>query len=158
MTAVWKSASTMILNSKFLCEISVVICQWTSKCFAKLNVAMDLQSSSKSFVCKNILTLFLIQILPSNRYLAFSFLKGVQRPESFAVVSFCFYEFRTVSYFWSCGKQVIDFTQSMLVFGLPLKVEIQINTLNTVKSLLSLRGAYLILDTPEGGLLERGAY
>ena len=29
---------------------------------------------------------------------------------------------------------------------------------NTVKALLSPRGAYLILDLPEGGLIERGAY
>ena len=29
---------------------------------------------------------------------------------------------------------------------------------HTVKALLSPRGAYLILDLPEGGLIERGAY
>ena len=49
-------------------------------------------------------------------------LKAVQRPEFFAVVCFCCYEFRTVSYSRSCGKHVTDFTQSMLVFGLPLNV------------------------------------
>ena len=33
-----------------------------------------------------------------------------------------------------------------------------LNLTNTVKALLSPRGAYLILDLPEGGLIERGAY
>ena len=32
------------------------------------------------------------------------------------------------------------------------------NYIHTVKALLSPRGAYLILDLPEGGLIERGAY
>ena len=47
-------------------------------------------------------------------------LKGVQRPAAFATVCFCFCEFRTVGYFGSCGEQVVDFMQSMLVFVLPL--------------------------------------
>ena len=47
-------------------------------------------------------------------------LKGVQRPAAFAIVCFCFCEFRTVSYSGSCGEHDADFTQSMLVFVLPL--------------------------------------
>ena len=49
-------------------------------------------------------------------------LKGVQRPAAFAIVCFCFCEFRTVSYFESCAEQVVEFAQSMLVFVLLLIV------------------------------------
>ena len=49
-----------------------------------------------------------------------AFLKGVQRPAAFAIVCFCYCEFRTVSYSGSCAEQVVDFAQSMLVFLLPL--------------------------------------
>ena len=52
-------------------------------------------------------------------------LKGVQRPAAFAIVCFCFCEFRTVSYSESCGEQDADFTQSMLVFVLPLTKRIR---------------------------------
>ena len=48
-------------------------------------------------------------------------LKGAQRPAAFAIVCFCFCEFCTVSYSGSCGEQVTEFTQSMLVFALPLR-------------------------------------
>ena len=47
-------------------------------------------------------------------------LKGEERPAASTIVCFCFYEFRTVSYSGSCGEQVADFVQSMLVFVLPL--------------------------------------
>ena len=36
-------------------------------------------------------------------------LKGVQRPKTFAIVCFCFREFRTVGYSGSCEEQVVDF-------------------------------------------------
>ena len=48
-------------------------------------------------------------------------LKRVQRPAAFAVVCFCFCEFRTVSYSGSCGEQVAEFVQSMLVLVLSLR-------------------------------------
>ena len=47
-------------------------------------------------------------------------LKGEQRPAAFAIVCFCFCEYRTVSYSGSCGEQVAEFMQSMMVFALPL--------------------------------------
>ena len=47
-------------------------------------------------------------------------LKGIQRPAAFAIVCFCFCEFRTVSYSGSCAEHVADFAQSMLVVVLPL--------------------------------------
>ena len=47
-------------------------------------------------------------------------LKGEQRPAAFAIACFCFCECRTVSYSGSCGKQVADVVQSMLVFVFPL--------------------------------------
>ena len=47
------------------------------------------------------------------------FLKGVQRPAAFAIINFCFCEFRAVSYTGSCAEQVVDYAQSMLVFVLP---------------------------------------
>ena len=53
--------------------------------------------------------------------LIFNNLKGVQRPAAFAIVCLCFCEFRTVSYSGSCGEQVADFAQGILVFVLPLK-------------------------------------
>ena len=49
-------------------------------------------------------------------------LKGLQRPAAFAIVCFCIGEFRTVRYSGSCGEQVVDFAQSMLVFVLPLRM------------------------------------
>ena len=49
-------------------------------------------------------------------------LKGVQRPAAFAIVCCCFCEFRKIRYSGSCGEQVIDFAQSMLVFVLPLNL------------------------------------
>ena len=52
-----------------------------------------------------------------------TWLKGVQRPAAFATVCFRFCEFRTVRYSGSCGKQVVDFMQSMLVFVLPLRID-----------------------------------
>ena len=47
-------------------------------------------------------------------------LKRVQRPAAFAIVCFCFCEFRKVSYSGSCAEEVADFMQSILVFVLPL--------------------------------------
>ena len=38
---------------------------------------------------------------------------------------FCFCEFRTVSYSGSCAEQVADCAQSMLVFVLPLKLQLE---------------------------------
>ena len=55
----------------------------------------------------------------------FKILKGVQRPAAFAIVCFCFCEFRTVSYSGSCGEHDADFTQSMLVFVLPLNRKVE---------------------------------
>ena len=49
-------------------------------------------------------------------------LKGEQRPAAFAIVCFCFCEFRTVSYLGRCGEQAADVVQSMLVFVFPLKI------------------------------------
>ena len=46
-------------------------------------------------------------------------LKGIQKPAAFAIVCFCFCEFRTVSYSGSCGA-LLEGVQSMLVFALPL--------------------------------------
>ena len=57
-------------------------------------------------------------------------LKGVQRPAAFAIVCFCFCEFRTVSYSGSCAEQVADCAQSMLVFVLPLSL--LYNTIYTI--------------------------
>ena len=67
-------------------------------------------------------------------------IKGVQRPAAFAIVSFCFSEFRTVIYSGS-------FTQSMLVFVvLPLSTvcepfnllrSSQCNVFNVIKSHLT---------------------
>ena len=52
-----------------------------------------------------------------------NFLKGVHIPAAFTIVCFCFCKFRTVSYCGSCVEQVVvDFTQSMLVFVLPLRI------------------------------------
>ena len=62
-------------------------------------------------------------------------LKGVQRPAAFAIVCFCFCEFRTVSYSGRCGEQYADFTQSMLVFVLPLK--------NTLRLVIKLNAWFL---------------
>ena len=47
-------------------------------------------------------------------------IKGSTKTRVLCCSLFCFYEFRTVSYSLSCGKRVIDFTQSMLVSGRPL--------------------------------------
>ena len=47
-------------------------------------------------------------------------LKGVQTSAAFAIVCFCFSEFRTVSYSGSCAEQAVEFAQSMLVFVLPV--------------------------------------
>ena len=54
--------------------------------------------------------------------LKFYRLKGIKRPAAFVIVCFC--EFRIVRYSGSCGEQVVDFTQSMLVFVLSLKAEL----------------------------------
>ena len=53
-------------------------------------------------------------------WIAMKSLKGVQRPAAFAIVCLYFCEFRTVKYSGSCGEQVVDFPQSMLVFVLSL--------------------------------------
>ena len=53
-------------------------------------------------------------------HFALKSLKGVQRPAAFAIVCYCSCEFRTARYSGSCGEQVIDFVQSMLVCVLPL--------------------------------------
>ena len=49
-----------------------------------------------------------------------AYLKRVQRPAAFVIVCVCFCEFRTVSYSGSCGEQVVDLAQNMVVFVLPL--------------------------------------
>ena len=45
-------------------------------------------------------------------------LTGVQRPAAFAIICFCFCEFRTVSYSGSCAEQEADL---LLVFVLLLR-------------------------------------
>ena len=60
----------------------------------------------------------------------------------------------------------MQMSRESLILTLPCKLKFccsdlyvfKFSSLDTVKALLSPRGAYLILDTPEGGLLERGAY
>ena len=62
-------------------------------------------------------------------------LKGVQRPAAFAIVGFCFCDFRTVNYSGSCAEQVTDFVQSMLVLVLPLTLHFK----SAVRSLIYTR-------------------
>ena len=50
-----------------------------------------------------------------------SLLKGVLRPEAFAIVCLSFCEYCTVSYSGSCVEQVADSAQGILVFT-PLKI------------------------------------
>ena len=50
-------------------------------------------------------------------------LKGSTKTSSLCNHLFLFFEFCTVGYSGSCGEQVVDFMQSMLVFVLPLNAE-----------------------------------
>ena len=51
-------------------------------------------------------------------------LKGVQRPAAFAIVCFCFWEFR---FSGSYGAQVADLVQGMLVFAPPLNCKLAVS-------------------------------
>ena len=59
-------------------------------------------------------------------------LTGSRKTSSLCNRLFSFCEFRTVSYSGSCGKQVVCFAQSMLVFVLPLRVDLLPNQSSVV--------------------------